>query len=136
MASFNKIILVGYLGRDPELKYTPQGTALCKFSMATTERKRNAAGDTDEITQWFRVTAWNKLAEVANEYLAKGLQVYVEGRLRIQDYTDKEGNPRYSVEVTASELQFLGKKNEGGKGDDRTPSDVAQSALAEDDIPF
>lgn len=136
MASFNKIVIVGYLGRDPELKYTPTGTAVCKFSIATTERKKNAVGDSEEITTWFRVTVWNKLAEIANEYLSKGKQVYVEGRLRITEYVDKEGNKRFSAEVTAMDLQFLSKKDEGGDSSAGTPEKVAQAALAEDDIPF
>src|SRR5215510_2152514 len=89
--SFNKITIVGYLGRDPELRYTPQGTAVCNFSVATTEKRRNARGETEEHTIWFRVTAWGRQAEVANEYLAKGRQVYVDGRLRLEEYTDREG---------------------------------------------
>jgi single-strand DNA-binding protein len=108
--SFNKITIVGYLGRDPELRYTPQGTAVCNFSVATTEKRRNARGETEEHTIWFRVTAWGRQAEVANEYLAKGRQVYVEGRLRLEEYTDREGNPRTSAEVNASDVHFLGQR--------------------------
>jgi single-strand DNA-binding protein len=111
--SFNKITIVGYLGRDPELRYTPQGTALCKMSIATTERRKNAAGETEEHTTWFRVTAWGRQAELANEYLAKGRQVYIEGRLRLEEYTDREGQKRFSAEVSASEIQFLGHRSEG-----------------------
>ena len=110
--SFNKITIVGYLGRDPELKYTPQGTALCKFTVATTERRKNPIGEYEDQTTWFRVTVWNRQAELANEYLAKGRQVYVEGRLRMEEYTDKEGQKRVSLEVSASDLQFLGGRNE------------------------
>ncbi len=110
--SFNKITIVGYLGRDPELRYTPQGTALCKISMATTERRKNAAGESEEHTTWFRVTVWGRQAELANEYLAKGRQVYVEGRLRIEEYTDREGQKRFSAEVTATDIQFLGQRVE------------------------
>jgi single-strand DNA-binding protein len=112
--SFNKITIVGYLGRDPELRYTPQGTALCKMSIATTERRKNAAGETEEHTTWFRVTAWGRQAELANEYLAKGRQVYVEGRLRLEEYTDREGQKRFSAEVSANEIQFLGHRAEQG----------------------
>jgi single-strand DNA-binding protein len=111
--SFNKITIVGYLGRDPELRYTPQGTALCKMSIATTERRKNAAGETEEHTTWFRVTAWGRQAELANEYLAKGRQVYIEGRLRLEEYADREGQKRFSAEVSASEIQFLGHRSEG-----------------------
>ena len=89
--SFNKITIVGYLGRDPELRYTPQGTAVCNMSIATTEKRRDARGETEEHTIWFRVTAWGRQAELAAEYLAKGRQVYVEGRLRREEYTDREG---------------------------------------------
>jgi len=108
--SFNKITIVGYLGRDPELRYTPQGTAVCNMSIATTEKRRNAGGETEEHTIWFRVTAWGRQAELAAEYLAKGRQVYVEGRLRREEYTDREGIQRTSLEVNASDIQFLGQR--------------------------
>src|SRR5215470_9430166 len=114
--SFNKITIVGYLGRDPELRYTPQGTAVCNFSVATTEKRRNARGETEEHTTWFRVAAWGRQAEVANEYLAKGRQVYVEGRLRLEEYTDREGNPRTSAEVNASDIHFLGHRGADTNG--------------------
>ncbi len=110
--SFNKITIVGYLGRDPELKHTPQGNAVCKFSVATTERRKNAQGEPEETTTWFRVTVWGRQAELANEYLSKGRQVYVEGRLRLEEYVDREGHTRISPEVTALDLQFLGQRND------------------------
>src|SRR5215468_5415782 len=112
MPSFNKITIVGYLGRDPELRYTPQGTAICNLSVATTERRKNVAGEYEDHTTWFRVTLWNRQAELANEYLAKGRQVYLEGRLRQEEYTDREGNKRVSLEVTATEMQFLGRRDD------------------------
>src|SRR5437868_1829823 len=97
--SFNKIIIVGYLGRDPELRYTPQGTAVCKFSVATTEKRKNANNETaEETTTWFRVTTWGRQAELASEYLSKGRQVYIEGRLRLDEYVDREGQTRTSLE--------------------------------------
>jgi single-strand DNA-binding protein len=108
--SFNKITIVGYLGRDPELRYTPQGTAVCNFSVATTEKRQNARGETEEHTIWFRIAAWGRQAELAAEYLAKGKQVYVEGRLRREGYTDREGIQRTSLEVNASDIQFLGQR--------------------------
>jgi len=108
--SFNKITIVGYLGRDPQLRYTTQGTAVCNFSVATTEKRKNATGETEEHTIWFRVAAWGRQAELAAEYLAKGRQVYVEGRLRLEQYTDRDGNPRTSAEVNASDIQFLGQR--------------------------
>lgn len=110
--SFNKITIVGYLGRDPELRYTPQGTAVCKMSVATTERRRAANGETEEYTTWFRVTVWGRQAELANEYLGKGRQVYLEGRLRLEEYADREGNSRISPEVTATDIQFLGQRGD------------------------
>jgi single-strand DNA-binding protein len=110
--SFNKITIVGYLGRDPELRYTPQGTAVCKLSVATTERRRAASGENEEFTTWFRVTVWGRQAELANEYLGKGRQVYIEGRLRLEEYADREGNPRISPEVNATDLQFLGQRGD------------------------
>ncbi|MFN0119351.1 MAG: single-stranded DNA-binding protein [Blastocatellia bacterium] len=112
MASFNKITIVGYLGRDPELRYTPQGTAVCSFSIATTERRKDKSGEMQDQTTWFKVAAWNRLAEVANQYLSKGKQVYIEGRLRTEEYTDKEGKLRTSLEVTANDIQFIGARGD------------------------
>ncbi len=111
MASFNKIVIVGYLGRDPQLRYTPQGTAVCDFSVATTEKRKDRAGEPQDVTTWFRVTAWGRQAEVANEFLAKGRQVYVEGRLRLEPYIDREGNQRSSLEVNATDIHFLGQRD-------------------------
>ena len=113
--SFNKIIIVGHLGRDPEIRYTPQGTALCKFSVATTERRKNAVGESEDHTTWFRVTVWGRQAELANEYLAKGRQVYLEGRLRLEEYTDREGNQRTSLEVNATDIQFIASRGEASQ---------------------
>lgn len=113
MASFNKITLVGHLGRDPELRYTPQGTAVCKLSLATTEKRKDAQGESQEHTTWFRITVWGRQAELCEQYLAKGRQAYVEGRLSIQEYTDKDGNARLSPEVNATDVQFLGGKGDG-----------------------
>lgn len=130
--SFNKITIVGYLGRDPELRYTPQGLALCKMSVATTEKRKNAAGETEEHTTWFRVTAWGRQAELANEYLAKGRQVYVEGRLRLEEYTDREGQRRFSAEVSATDIQFLGHRTDspGANVTEEVASVVGQPAPA------
>lgn len=130
MASFNKIILVGYLGREPELRYTPQGEAVCNFSVATTEKRKNPAGDLEDQTTWFRVTVWRRQAEIANQYLSKGKQVYVEGRLRQVEYTDKDGNRRTTLEVTASDIQFLGDKSANGVEDGGGQPDARQSANA------
>jgi len=112
--SFNKITIVGYLGRNPELRYTSQGTAVCNMSVATTEKRKSASVQSDEHTIWFRVTAWGRQAETAAEYLAKGRQVYVEGRLRLEQYTDRDGNLRISPEVNASDIHFLGQRADSG----------------------
>ncbi|HZI19733.1 MAG TPA: single-stranded DNA-binding protein [Pyrinomonadaceae bacterium] len=112
--SFNKIILVGNLGRDPELRYTPQGTPVCSFSMATNERRKDKAGDFNDVTTWFRVTLWGRQAETAQQYLTKGRPVYIEGRLRVEEYTDKEGKQRHSLEVNATDMQFIGGQNVEG----------------------
>ena len=105
--SFNKIIIVGNLGRDPELRYTPQGTAVCHFSVATNERRRDKAGEQQDITTWFRVNAWGRQAENVSKYLTKGRRVYVEGRLHVEDWTDRDGKARYTLEVNASDIHFL-----------------------------
>jgi single-strand DNA-binding protein len=112
--SFNKIIVVGNLGRDPELRYTPQGSAVCDFSIATNEKRRDKAGELQNVVTWFRVTLWNKQAENASKYLTKGSSVYIEGRLRIEEWTDREGNNRYSLDINATDMQFL----TGARGDE------------------
>jgi single-strand DNA-binding protein len=112
--SFNKIIVVGNLGRDPELRYTPQGNAVCDFSVATNEKKRDKAGEMQDVTTWFKVTLWGKQAENASKYLTKGSPVYVEGRLRVEEWTDRDGKTRQSLEVNATDMQFL---SGGGRGE-------------------
>lgn len=113
MPSFNKITIVGHLGRDPEVRYLPDGTAVTSFSMATSEKKKDRSGEAQDITTWFKVTVWGKQGEVASQYLAKGSQAYVEGRLSQSEYTDKDGNRRTSLDVRASDVQFLDRKPEG-----------------------
>ena len=105
--SFNKIIVVGNLGRDPEMRYTPQGTPVCTFSIASNERRKSSAGEQQDITTWFRVTVWGKQAETVSKYLSKGRSVYVEGRLHVEEWTDKEGKPRHTLEINASDIQFI-----------------------------
>jgi len=107
MASFNKIMIIGYLGRDPELRHTPQGTPVCDFSLATTERRKDRSGGIQEVTTWFRVSLFGRQAEVASQYLTKGRQVYVEGQLSQREWTDKEGATRISLEVRGTDVQFL-----------------------------
>ena len=114
--SFNKIILVGNLGRDPELRYTPQGTPVCSFSLATNERRKDKTGENNDITTWFRVTLWGRQAETASQYLQRGRPVYIEGRLRVEEWTDRDGKPRHTLEVNATDMQFIGggARDEGG----------------------
>lgn len=138
--SFNKIILVGNLGRDPELRYTPQGTPVCSFTVATNEKRKDRAGETQDFTTWFRVTLWGRQAETASQYLTKGRSVYVEGRLRVEEWTDRDGKQRYTLEVHATDMQFIG----GGRAEEATtipttpsPAGTApEPDLSDDDIPF
>lgn len=139
--SFNKIILVGNLGRDPELRYTADGTPVCSFSLATNERRRNRdTGENEDIVTWFRVTLWRRQAEVASQYLTKGKPVYIEGRLRVEEYTDRDGKPRHSLEVTATDMQFIGGNDRGQATqtvrEDYKPPKPAASDPDDDDVPF
>ena len=145
--SFNKITLVGNLGRDPELRYTPQGTPVCSFSLATNERRKDRnTGENNDITTWFRVTLWGRQAEVASQYLTRGKAVYIEGRLRVEEYTDRDGKPRHSLEVNATDMQVIGGvrgEDAGGGAPARGTSAAAPGDSApepndptDDDIPF
>ena len=155
MASFNKIMIVGYLGRDPELRYTPQGTPVCDFSIATSERRKDKSGDLQEVTTWFRVSLFGRQAELASQYLTKGRQVYVEGQLSQREWTDKDGGARTTLEVRGTDVQFLSPAPESeqpqaqparaatakaavGNGESkRQPSSRAkQPKFEEDEIPF
>lgn len=113
MASFNKIIITGYLGRDPELRHVGQGNSVCNFSIATTEKRNGRGGEAENKTTWFRITAWGKQAELCNNYLAKGRQVMIEGRLSLSEYTDRDGNKRASLEVNATDVHFLERRGDG-----------------------
>jgi single-strand DNA-binding protein len=141
--SFNKVIIVGNLGRDPELRYTAQGTPVCSFSVATNERRKDKNGEMQDQTTWFRITLWNRLAETASQYLQKGRQVYIEGRLRVEEYVDRDGKPRHSLEVFATDMQFIGTRGDDGAVHERAASASAgagppdsQADLSDDDIPF
>lgn len=135
MASFNKIVIVGYLGRDPEIRYTPDGTAVCNFSIATSEKRKDKGGDMQEQTTWFRVTVWRNQAEAVHKYLTKGRQVYVEGRLRQEEYTDRDGNKRAALEVTATDVQFLGNPRDEAGGGSATRASGGQSTTPRYDAP-
>ena len=153
MASINKVILVGNLGRDPEVRYTPDNNAITNISVATTDRyKDKHTGEQKEITEWHRVVFFNRLAEIAGEYLKKGSQVYIEGRLRTRKWTDQSGVDKYTTEIIADQMQMLGSRSGGSGGgeayDDGYGAPAAAPAPArapaakkpvddlEDDIPF
>ena len=154
MGSVNKIILVGNLGRDAELRYTPSGDAVLNFSLATTEVWNDKQGQRQEHTQWFRVDFWGRRGERIQEYMKRGQRVYVDGRLRLRDYEDRDGNKRVSVDVRANDVVLLGRRDEAGgaatpgrsdyvegqppvKGAAGTqPGNGGSAELNEDDIPF
>jgi len=117
VASVNKVILVGNLGRDPEVRYTPDNAAITNISIATTDTWRDKNGDKQERTEWHRVAFFGKLAEIAGEYLKKGSQVYVEGRLQTRKWQDKEGQDRYTTEIVADRMQMLGSRSGMGMSD-------------------
>jgi single-strand DNA-binding protein len=116
--SVNKVILVGRLGRDPELKYTPSGAPVAKFSLATDESFKDKTGEKQEHTEWHNIVAWNKLAEICGEYLTKGKLVFIEGSIRSRQWQDQAGNKRTSYEIIANQMQMLGSKADS----ERTPS--------------
>ncbi|HEX8997263.1 MAG TPA: single-stranded DNA-binding protein [Ktedonobacterales bacterium] len=127
----NKIMLIGNLGKDPELNYTPSGTAITKFTMAVNRRMRDRdSGERRDETTWFNIVAWNQLAETCNQYLHKGSKVYIEGRMTSRKFTDKDGNERTAWEVTANEMEMLDPKGQGqgsssgGGYDDMTADEV------------
>jgi single-strand DNA-binding protein len=151
MASVNKVILVGNLGKDPEIRYMPNGDAVTNVTLATTDSwKDKASGEKKEATEWHRVVFFGRLAEIAGQYLKKGRQVYVEGALRTRKWTDKEGQERYTTEIVANEMKMLGSREGAGEAPPRESSAPARSEQAskpatpagsgfndfEDDIPF
>lgn len=141
--SVNKVILVGHLGADPEIRYTGTGSAVANIRIATNESWKNKNGQKEERTEWHKVVAWSKLAELAGQYLTKGRQVYIEGRLQTRSWDDKDGQKKYTTEIVATTLQFLG--GSAGAGDkkgsfpdmppdmDGPPDDFSGSS---EDIPF
>jgi single-strand DNA-binding protein len=153
MASVNKVIIIGNLGRDPETRYMPDGGAITNISVATTDKWKDKSGEMQEKTEWHRVAFFGKLAEIAGEYLKKGSQVYVEGRLQTRKWQDKDGQDKYTTEIVANVMQMLGsrqgagggmaEREGGGEGGARAPARAAAAKPAggkfddlEDDIPF
>ena len=159
MSGVNKAIVVGRLGRDPEVRYTPDGTAVANFSVATSEEwKDKATGEKRERTEWHRIVAFRRLGEICGEYLSKGRQVYIEGRIQTRDWEDKDGIKRYSTEIVASQMQMLGSRDDfggsrggagsggggsrsgaasggGGRPQEASPG-PSYSDMGDDDIPF
>lgn len=158
MASVNKVILIGNVGRDPEVRYAPSGAAVCGFSIATSRAwKDKSSGERQEETEWHRLVAYDRLGEIAGEYLKKGSSVYIEGRLKTRKWTDKDGTDRYTTEIIVAELTMLGSRQDSDGGEQRqsapaqrqsAPRQAAQRPAAgagktgtgfddmDDDIPF
>jgi single-strand DNA-binding protein len=138
MASVNKVILVGNLGADPEVRYTPGGRAVATFRLATKEQWTGKDGEKTERTEWHKIVAWARLGEICGEYLRKGSQVYIEGRLQTRNWEDRDGNKRYTTEIVAQIMQMLGPGGKGGSAktvEERFPDEEPVS-IPEDDIPF
>ena len=144
MSGVNKVILIGNLGSDPTMRYTSGGTAVANFNVATSETFKNKSGEKETRTEWHRVIAWARLAEICNEYLRKGKQVYVEGRLQTREWEDQQGNKKYTTEVVAREMTMLGRAGEAPA--DVPSGDYQQEGAAttggggtpadDDDLPF
>ncbi|MCK5391449.1 MAG: single-stranded DNA-binding protein [Deltaproteobacteria bacterium] len=139
----NKVMLIGNLGRDPEIRYTTGGQAVANFTLATTEKYTNKAGEKQEDTEWHRIVAWGRLAEICGEYLTKGRMVYIEGSIKTRSWEDKEGNTKWTTEIVARNMQMLG--GQGGRSESSsTPSekvpadfDIEDDSFGnDDDIPF
>jgi single-strand DNA-binding protein len=147
MASVNKAILIGNLGKDPELRYTPSGQAVASFPLATSERYKDKEGNWQERTDWHNIVVWGRQGETVKEYLKKGRSAYVEGRIQTRSYDDREGNKKWITEIVASRVQFLGGRGEGdrsGGGQSASESEMPETAAVseplvnqeDDDLPF
>ena len=141
MASVNKVILIGNLGADPELRYTPSGSAVATFNIATTDKWKGKDGTPQERTDWHRIVLWERQGEIAKEYLRKGSAVYIEGRLQTRNWEDKEGVKRYVTEVIGQRMQLLGSRTgaagaEAGATEPPPPPPSSDIAGEDDDLPF
>ncbi len=148
--SVNKVILVGHIGKDPEIKYTPSGTAVAKFSLATNERYKDKDGNWQDRTEWHNIVAWQRTAEIVGEYCKKGSQIYLEGRLRTDSWDDKQsGQKKYRTEIVVNDLVLLGGRGEGegapagrsraaasAGAEQPTPDYEAATQITDEDIPF
>ncbi len=146
MSSLNKVMLIGRLGKDPEIRYTPDGSPVATFSLATSENWTDKSGTRQDRTEWHNIVAWSKLAELSKRFLVKGRQIYVEGRIRTREWNDKDGNKRRTTEVIASQMVLLGSKPEGIEANAMPPSPIQRTpepepgpgepSITDDDIPF
>jgi single-strand DNA-binding protein len=149
MASLNKVMLIGNLGRDPEIRYTPDGSPVANFSLATTDYWTDKNGTRQERTEWHNIVAWTRLADLSKRFLSKGRQVYVEGRLRTREWTDRDGNKRRTTEIIASQMVLLGTRGESpeqaqaaGTPQAAPPSygesepGIEERGITDDDLPF
>ncbi|HMV26129.1 single-stranded DNA-binding protein [bacterium] len=145
--TLNKVIIIGRLGGDPELRYTPSGAPVATFNVATNESYKDKEGKLIESTDWHRIVAWNKLAEICGQYLKKGSLVYVEGKIKTRSYDDKDGQKKYVTEIRADNMQMLGAKMDGGRGEASLPHPAdmgggmdhaadAGGSSGSDDLPF
>ncbi len=143
--TLNKVMLIGRLGADPELKYTPSNAAVLNMSIATNTSYRTPDGQQQEMTEWHRIVAWRKLAEIISQYAKKGNQVYVEGKIQTRSWDDKDGNKRYMTEVVADSIQLLGSPNQQNNASHSAPTESNESSGADfsepnvdegDDLPF
>lgn len=145
MASINKVILIGNLGNDPEVRFTPSGSAVANFNIATNESWKDKNGQDQDRTEWHKIVVWGKQAENCGEYLSKGRPVYIEGKLQTREWNDKDGNKRYTTEVVAQTVQFLGGRPGEGGGTGKSYAEAKPSSpssrseappASDDDIPF
>jgi single-strand DNA-binding protein len=143
--SVNKVILVGNVGKDPDVRHLEGGTSVASFPLATSETYKNKSGEKVTTTEWHNIVVWRGLAEVAEKYVKKGSQLYIDGRIRTRSYDDKDGNKRYFTEIFADTLRMLGKKSDSDSGTHEPPDNAGKSALDEtmppetgevDDLPF
>lgn len=149
-SSVNKVILIGRLGKDPELKYTPSGTPMTRFTLATDESFKDRNGEQQKRTEWHNIVAWNKLAEICGQYLTKGKQVYIEGSIRSRQWQDKDGNKRTSFEINARDMRMLGSRADAERASEAEaapaerpspepaapPEPAPGSEITDEDIPF
>ncbi|HIJ95060.1 MAG TPA: single-stranded DNA-binding protein [Desulfuromonadales bacterium] len=143
MASLNKVMLIGNLGKDPEVRFTASGQAVAGFSLATSEKFKGKTGEWEERTEWHNITLWGKLAEIAGEYLSKGKTIYLEGRLQTRKWQDKSGNDRYTTEIVGDKMQMLSPKGERRGGETSSSQSGGSGGVSyeeppfqDDDIPF